>query len=101
VSVRAARPTARLSPHGAGRATAALGRVAVRHGVGVDAVALAAVLANPWANVVLSGAVTGGQLQANLAALQVELDPVELEALAALAEPADAYWSARSALAWS
>jgi aryl-alcohol dehydrogenase-like predicted oxidoreductase len=101
VIVKEAVANGRLSPHGAGRATAALGRVAVRHGVGVDAVALAAVLANPWANVVLSGAVTGGQLQANLAALQVELDPVELEALATLAEPADAYWTARSALTWS
>jgi aryl-alcohol dehydrogenase-like predicted oxidoreductase len=91
----------RLSPHGHGPATGVLGRVASRHGVGVDAVALAAVLANPWADVVLSGAVTAGQLQANLAALQVELDPVELEQLAALAEPAEAYWQARSALAWS
>jgi aryl-alcohol dehydrogenase-like predicted oxidoreductase len=67
----------------------------------VDAVALAAVLANPWADVVLSGAVAAGQLQANLAAIQVELDPVELEGLAALAEPAEAYWSTRSALTWS
>jgi aryl-alcohol dehydrogenase-like predicted oxidoreductase len=101
VIVQEALANGRLSPHGAGPATAVLGRVASRHGVGVDAVALAAVLANPWAGVVLSGAVAGGQLQANLAALQVELDPVELEELAALAEPAEAYWSARSALAWS
>jgi aryl-alcohol dehydrogenase-like predicted oxidoreductase len=101
VIVKEALANGRLSPHGAGPATAVLGRVASRHGVGVDAVALAAVLANPWADVVLSGAVAAGQLQANLAALQVELDPVELEELAALAEPAEAYWSARSALAWS
>jgi aryl-alcohol dehydrogenase-like predicted oxidoreductase len=101
VIVKEALANGRLSPHGAGPAIAVLGRVASRHGVGVDAVALAAVLANPWADVVLSGAVAGGQLQANLAALQVELDPVELEELAALAEPAEAYWSARSALAWS
>jgi aryl-alcohol dehydrogenase-like predicted oxidoreductase len=101
VIVKEAVANGRLSPHGTGPAAAALGRVASRHGVGVDAVALAAVLANPWADVVLSGAVTAGQLQANLAALQVELDPVELEELAALAEPAEAYWAARSALAWS
>jgi aryl-alcohol dehydrogenase-like predicted oxidoreductase len=101
VIVKEALANGRLSPHGAGPATAVLGRVASRHGVGVDAVALAAVLANPWADVVLSGAVTAGQLQANLAALQVELDPVELERLAALAEPAEAYWSKRSALTWS
>jgi aryl-alcohol dehydrogenase-like predicted oxidoreductase len=101
VIVKEALANGRLSPHGAGPAIAVLGRVASRHGVGVDAVALAAVLANPWADVVLSGAVAAGQLQANLAALQVELDPVELEELANLAEPAEAYWSARSALAWS
>ena len=101
VIVKEAVANGRLSPHGHGPATAVLGRVASRRGVGVDAVALAAVLANPWAGVVLSGAVTAGQLQANLAALQVELDPVELEQLATLAEPAGAYWQARSALAWS
>ena len=101
VIVKEAVANGRLSPHGHGPATGVLGRVANRHGVGVDAVALAAVLANPWADVVLSGAVTTGQLQANLAALQVELDPVEREQLAALAEPAEAYWKTRSALAWS
>ena len=101
VIVKEALANGRLSPHGHGPATGVLGRVAGRHGVGVDAVALAAVLASPWADVVLSGAVTAGQLQANLAALQVELDPVELEQLASLAEPAEAYWSARSALVWS
>jgi aryl-alcohol dehydrogenase-like predicted oxidoreductase len=101
VIVKEAVANGRLSPHGHGPATGVLGRVASRHGVGVDAVALAAVLANPWADVVLSGAVTAGQLQANLTALQVELDPVEREQLAALAEPAEAYWKARSALAWS
>src|SRR4029453_13355212 len=91
----------RPAPAGPGPARAVLGRTPVRHGVGVDAVALAAVLANPWADVVLSGAVTGGQLEANLTAVQVELDPVELEELAALAEPAGTYWRTRSALAWS
>jgi aryl-alcohol dehydrogenase-like predicted oxidoreductase len=101
VIVKEAVANGRLSPHGAGPGSGVLGRVASRHGVGVDAVALAAVLANPWADVVLSGAVTAGQLQANLTALQVELDPVELEQLAALAEPPEAYWSTRSALAWS
>jgi aryl-alcohol dehydrogenase-like predicted oxidoreductase len=101
VIVKEAVANGRLSPHGHGPATGVLGRVANRHGVGVDAVALAAVLANPWADVVLSGAVTAGQLQANLAAVQVELDPVEREQLATLAEPPEAYWKARSALAWS
>jgi aryl-alcohol dehydrogenase-like predicted oxidoreductase len=63
--------------------------------------AKAAALANPWADVVLSGAVTPAQLEANLAALRFEPDPGELEELAALAEPPDRYWQERAALAWS
>jgi aryl-alcohol dehydrogenase-like predicted oxidoreductase len=101
VIVKEAVANGRLSPHGSGPETAVLGRVAARHGVGADAVALAAVLANPWADVVLSGAVTPGQLEANLAAVRVELDPGELEELAGLAVPAERYWKERSALSWS
>jgi aryl-alcohol dehydrogenase-like predicted oxidoreductase len=101
VIVKEAVANGRLTPHGHGPEVAALGRVAARHGVGVDAVALAAVLANPWADVVLSGAVTPAQLEANLAAPRVELDPGELEELAGLAEPSEAYWKTRAALSWS
>jgi aryl-alcohol dehydrogenase-like predicted oxidoreductase len=101
VIVKEAVANGRLTPHGSGPAAEALGRVAARHGVGVDAVALAAVLANPWADVVLSGAVTPAQLEANLAAVRVELDPGELEELTALAEPPERYWRERSGLAWS
>jgi aryl-alcohol dehydrogenase-like predicted oxidoreductase len=101
VIVKEAVANGRLTPHGQGPAAAVLGRVAARHGVGVDAVALAAVLANPWADVVLSGAVTPAQLEANLAAVGVELDAGELEELAALAEPPEAYWKTRAALSWS
>ena len=101
VIVKEAVANGRLTPHGQGQAAAVLGRVAASHGVGVDAVALAAVLANPWADVVLSGAVTPAQLEANLAAVEVELEPGELEELAALAEPAEGYWKTRAALPWS
>jgi aryl-alcohol dehydrogenase-like predicted oxidoreductase len=62
-----------------------------------DAVALAAILAQPWADVVLSGAATGAQLASNLRALDV---PVDLERLAPLAEPPAAYWKTRSGLPW-
>ena len=101
VIVKEAVANGRLTPHGQGPAAAVLGRVAASHGVGVDAVALAAVLANPWADVVLSGAVTPAQLEANLAAVEVELEPGELEELAALAEPPEGYWKTRAALSWS
>jgi aryl-alcohol dehydrogenase-like predicted oxidoreductase len=101
VIVKEAVANGRLTPHGHGPATALLARVAARHGAGVDAVALAAVLANPWADVVLSGAVTPAQLEANLAAVRLELTPDDTEELASLAEPPDRYWKERAALAWS
>jgi aryl-alcohol dehydrogenase-like predicted oxidoreductase len=62
-----------------------------------DQVALAAILHQPWADVVLSGAATGAQLASNLRALVAPVDP---ERLAALAEPPAAYWKTRSGLAW-
>ncbi|MGM1059180.1 aldo/keto reductase [Saccharothrix sp. Mg75] len=71
--------------------------LADRHGVGPDAVALAAVRAQPWVDVVLSGAASVDQLHANLRAGEVELDPDEL---AGLAEPAERYWATRASLAW-
>jgi aryl-alcohol dehydrogenase-like predicted oxidoreductase len=50
---------------------AALTALAAARGVTEDAIALAAALAQPWASVVLSGAVTRAQLDENLAALTV------------------------------
>ena len=72
-----------------------LTELAEAHGVTEDAIALAAALARPWATVVLSGAVTQPQLQANLAALTVGRLPT-LD----LAESPAAYWSARTARPW-
>lgn len=72
-----------------------------RLGATVDALALAAALARPWADVVLSGAATVPQLQSNAAALAVELDEPARERLAALAIDADAYWDERSRLPWT
>nr|WSX74416.1 aldo/keto reductase [Streptomyces sp. NBC_00899] len=64
-----------------------------------DATALAAALAQPWADVVLSGAVTVGQLRSNLTATSAPAPPPDL--CAALAEDPRAYWSRRSALPWT
>jgi aryl-alcohol dehydrogenase-like predicted oxidoreductase len=66
-----------------------------------DAVALAAVLARRWADVVLSGAATDGQLRGNLAALSLDLDAERLGALDAIAEDPSEYWETRSALPWN
>ena len=66
-----------------------------------DALALAAVLAQPWVDVVLSGATTVGQLQSNLLALTLNLGPDVLELLEAIGEDPDTYWEERSELAWN
>jgi aryl-alcohol dehydrogenase-like predicted oxidoreductase len=64
--------------------------------IGPDAVALAAALAQPWADVVLSGAAGTRQLASNLAATAVPA-----VALPDLAEPPAEYWKHRSELAWA
>ncbi len=74
---------------------------AERLGTMIDALALAAALAQPWADVVLSGAVTGGQLASNLGALAVGSDEVAEGRLDALEEPAAEYWARRGRLAWN
>ena len=105
VIVKEAVANGRLTPRNADPAFAAqrarLDALAARHQTTVDAIALAAVLAQPWADVVLSGAAALTQLHANVAARQVRLSSAELEELAALAEPPQAYWAARSRLAWN
>ncbi|UBV42685.1 aldo/keto reductase [Deinococcus taeanensis] len=68
-------------------------------GVTPDAVALGAALAHPWADVVLSGAVTPEQLAQNLAALPLRVNAAALTA--PLAQPPEQYWQARSALTWT
>ena len=69
--------------------------------MGVDQLALAAALAQPWAWRVLSGAVSPAQLGSNLAAESIAL-PADLVAeLPTLAEPPDGYWAARSRRSWS
>jgi aryl-alcohol dehydrogenase-like predicted oxidoreductase len=74
---------------------------AARLGTTIDALALAAALAQPWADVVLSGAVTGEQLESNLAALAVTLDEAAVVRLRSLEEPAEEHWARRGQLAWN
>ena len=79
----------------AGGPPAALTALAAARGVTEDAIALAAALAQPWASVVLSGAVTRAQLDENLAALTVGQLPEF-----SFAESPDAYWAERAARPW-
>ena len=75
--------------------------VSARHGCSVDAIAIAAALAQPWADVVLSGAVTPGQLASNVTAVDVAFSRDDLAELATLAESPDTYWKTRAALPWT
>ncbi|HXN58296.1 MAG TPA: aldo/keto reductase [Candidatus Angelobacter sp.] len=66
-----------------------------------DQEAIAAALAHPWVDVVLSGAVTVDQVRSNVRAAAVARSPDELADLAKMAEPPEQYWNERSRLAWS
>jgi aryl-alcohol dehydrogenase-like predicted oxidoreductase len=80
---------------------AILQREAQRLDTSIDALALAAALAQPWAGVVLSGAARVDHLASNLAAVRVDWDDEAAGRLEALAEPSDVYWAKRSALSWN
>lgn len=95
------RLTARNDEPAFGSKRRVLDAEASRLGAGVDALALAAALANPWADVVLSGATTTDQLRSNLAALDVRWDDRAGDELRTLAEAPDVYWSTRSRLPWN
>lgn len=82
--------------------------VADSHAVSIDAVALAVVLAQPWLNVVLSGAATGEHLLSNLRATELakQLGDNEMGALRStlsesFPEPPPEYWAKRSKLSWN
>jgi aryl-alcohol dehydrogenase-like predicted oxidoreductase len=101
VIVKEAVANGRLTSRNAEELDPVVAEVAARHAVGVDAVAMAVALAQPWASVVLSGAATPDQLASNLAAVSVSLDGVELVTLLTMAEPPAAYWERRSGLPWT
>lgn len=95
------RLTARNTAPTCAAARRRLDDAAARLGCTVDALALAAALAQPWAAVVLSGAATVAQLVSNLGALRVQLDADTAADLSAIAEEPQRYWSTRAKLDWN
>jgi aryl-alcohol dehydrogenase-like predicted oxidoreductase len=91
----------RLSPRGDLGGAGLLADLAHSLATTPDALALAAALAQPWADVVLLGATSVDQLRSNLQALRLALNGDVLEALESLAGDAADYWRARAALPWS
>jgi len=98
IVIKEALANGRLTPRAA---PPELARAAEAVRAGPDAVALAAVLAQPFADLVLSGAASAETLRSNLAAADLDLGAAALEALAALAEAPERYWAARGGLAWN
>ncbi len=88
----------RLTPEGAGPNEADAVAAAGADGQPLDGLAIGAAVAHPWADIVLTGAVTRRQLRENLAARVPGLPDARL---ASLAEPPERYWAERSARAWT
>jgi len=97
VIVKEAMANGRLAGEGAPDAVRGVAQAA---GLGMDAVALAFVLLQPWVGVVLSGAATVNQLVSNLHAPVVDLDEERRAALTALVEEPGTYWQRRAQLPW-
>lgn len=80
---------------------AILEEIAADTGATIDAIAIAAALYQPWADVILSGASTPEQLESNVRALDVVLKPEHWTRLGELAEFPPDYWETRAALPWN
>ena len=98
VIVKEAVANGRLTARGA---IPELDEVARRLGASPDAVALAAVLAQPWVHLVLSGAATREHLASNLAAWELPWDDEAATVLSGLAEDPETYWQERSDMQWN
>ena len=97
VIVKEALANGRLTDRADGEHVIELRKEAVARGTTIDAVALAAALSQPWADVVLSGAVTAGQLESNLKAIALARESADWPDVGE--SPKD-YWARQSALVW-
>lgn len=95
VIIKEALANGRLSPRGD---VQPLRSEADRRGTTADALSLAIAAAQPFADVVLSGAATPLQLRQNLSSRELSVDPADLAGLSLTAET---YWSERAALKWT
>jgi aryl-alcohol dehydrogenase-like predicted oxidoreductase len=74
---------------------------AARFDSSIDTVALASCLAQPFADVVLSGATTVEQMLANLGSCRLNLDEAVITKLSVLTESTEQYWATRAKLPWN
>ena len=81
--------------------TPALEAAARDAGATPDAIALAAVLTRPWADVVLSGAASVDTLRSNLRTTALTWTEQLERRLSPLAERSECYWARRAVLSWN
>jgi aryl-alcohol dehydrogenase-like predicted oxidoreductase len=82
-------------------AVARIRELAKSRGTTVETLALAAALARPWANIVLSGAATVDQIRSTVGALDFVYDAELDKQLRLVAVASDEYWRARSSFKWN
>lgn len=99
VIVKEALANGRLTDHADDHSVAELRQVASARHTTSDVVALAAALSQPWADVVLSGAVSVTQLESNLKAIALAA-AADVTTWPSIAESPEVYWGKRSSLAW-
>jgi aryl-alcohol dehydrogenase-like predicted oxidoreductase len=97
VIVKEALANGRLTDRAEGEHVNILRAFASSRATSIDAVAIGAALSNSWAEIVLSGAVTTGQLESNVRAVALAKELAEWPSVAE--SPLD-YWRRRSALPW-
>ena len=97
VIIKEALANGRLTDRADGGHVTELRKAADVRGATIDAVAIAAALSQPWADVVLSGAVSTDQLESNLKAVALADESADWPKTA---ETPAAYWARRSSLTW-
>jgi aryl-alcohol dehydrogenase-like predicted oxidoreductase len=97
VIVKESLANGRLTDPHAGDEVLPLRRQAQALGATLDALAVSAVLSQPWVDIVLSGAVTPDQLRSHLSALEL---PANANAWPGIAETPGAYWKRRGTFTW-
>lgn len=101
VVIKEALANGRLTSRNTEASLTPLREEAAARNVPMDALALAAVLEQPWVNIVLSGAATVEHLASNLLALDIPWDDALGERLEALREAPAVYWQTRKELSWN
>ena len=82
-------------------AVARIRELAESRGTTVEMLALGAALARPWADVVLTGAATVGQIQSNVAALELAYDDALEEQFRSASVGSAEYWRGRRSFRWN